>query len=238
MDTLLRLDQLAGLFEEMGKDHSDFVNAVDVWVADKQARAKEERARHEEAVGRNEEHAAQMTRQGTALSAATQTLSASDALCAADEDAAAAANAKLVEKRTTLQNEQAALLAEVAAKRLAAKERETILKTKQRNRNNNTAKTADHMRFYQDKLAMTIASIKKDTLKFTFTNINNKRWEEEYSFVLDVTGTEYKLLDCTPSGAIDTIDQMLAFLNESRDFYRFLKEMRRGFLEYSTSSSA
>ena len=44
------------------------------------------------------------------------------------------------------------------------------------------------------------------------------------------------MYDCHP--LVDDLDTQVKLLNESRDFYDFLKAMRRSFIEYASSPNA
>ncbi|KAI8618893.1 chromosome segregation protein Spc25-domain-containing protein [Chytriomyces sp. MP71] len=93
------------------------------------------------------------------------------------------------------------------------------------------------LKAYQENMSMEIAAVSKNILRFTYTNINHKNWEQGYSFVLDVSeGKQYKIMDCIPP--LPGREDMLKFLNDSRDFYRFLKEMRKAFCNFESTYKA
>jgi hypothetical protein len=92
-------------------------------------------------------------------------------------------------------------------------------------------------------------------LKFVFTHINEYNWDEEFSFVVDVSAEKeyhsmlWKVImvfmlinisfsapvyDCQPM--LPRLNEQVKYLNESRDFYRYLKEMRKAFVELVKAS--
>ncbi|KAJ3053239.1 kinetochore-associated Ndc80 complex subunit spc25, partial [Rhizophlyctis rosea] len=87
------------------------------------------------------------------------------------------------------------------------------------------------LELYQDKLAMEIVGIHTDLLEFKFTHVNDQRWDEIYSFSLDVSRKEYEVVSCSPQ--ITDLNKLVKWLNDSRDFYAFLKAMRKAFSDYA-----
>ncbi|KAJ3141352.1 kinetochore-associated Ndc80 complex subunit spc25 [Irineochytrium annulatum] len=83
--------------------------------------------------------------------------------------------------------------------------------------------------FFEEKLALSIIPLKACVLRFQFSHINHECWEQTYWFVLDVTGRSYKLHDCHPK--VPNIIELVTFLNETRDIYTFIKEMRKAFVD-------
>ncbi|KAL1917888.1 uncharacterized protein VTP21DRAFT_3722 [Calcarisporiella thermophila] len=90
------------------------------------------------------------------------------------------------------------------------------------------------LRCYEEKLAMKIHSVKSNWLKFVFTHINEKNWDKEYSFTVDVSERVYKVPKCNPQ--IENINELVAWLNETRDFFGFLKRIRKAFKDSARSS--
>ena len=75
-----------------------------------------------------------------------------------------------------------------------------------------------------------------DVIKFVFTHINEQDWNEEYYFVVDMSyASVYKLIACKPM--LKDIDSWMEWLNSSRDFYTFLKKMRKGFTLHAAATN-
>ncbi|KAJ3219448.1 hypothetical protein HDU67_001279 [Dinochytrium kinnereticum] len=94
-------------------------------------------------------------------------------------------------------------------------------------RENLARKVEPEIAFFESKMAMKIFSLKGEALRFSFTHINSKLWDEEYFFIVDVSQEVYKVLQCQPP--IKDLDLLLNNLNRTRDFYLFLKDMRKAF---------
>lgn len=67
-------------------------------------------------------------------------------------------------------------------------------------------------------------------MKFVFTKIDKDDWSRECSFFLDVSKSDYEILNCTP--LLENIAVINEALNGNRDFYQFLKLMRREFVAH------
>ncbi|TPX72747.1 hypothetical protein SpCBS45565_g00349 [Spizellomyces sp. 'palustris'] len=68
-----------------------------------------------------------------------------------------------------------------------------------------------------------------DMLKFVFTHVHPQDWEKEYTFSIDVRRNDYQVVECNP--AVTNLNELVEWLNKTRDFYTFLKMMRRSFFE-------
>lgn len=81
--------------------------------------------------------------------------------------------------------------------------------------------------FWQSYLGMRIegAGI-ADRLKFVFTHVDEKNWEREAWFELDMEKREYRVVNLKPKVETDEVERCVERLNESRDLGPFLKGMR------------
>ncbi|KAL9065661.1 MAG: hypothetical protein Q9157_007400 [Trypethelium eluteriae] len=88
------------------------------------------------------------------------------------------------------------------------------------------------LEFWQDYLCLRIegAGI-EDRLKFVYSHVSERDWEQEGWFELDMSSREYRVLQYKPKVERDLVDQVLEKLNESRDLGAFLKGMRSLFVE-------
>ncbi|KAJ3239673.1 kinetochore-associated Ndc80 complex subunit spc25 [Chytriomyces hyalinus] len=141
-------------------------------------------------------------------------------------------NETLDGKRVALDTEKAALALSVRNLESELETRKKRLAEKRSARQQLIARIAPEAQFFADKLAMRIVTVTTNVLKFLFTHIDSRNWDREYSFILDVSaGRVYKLMDCSPK--LPHVDTMVSKLNDTRDFYMFLKEMRMAFSEDS-----
>ena len=82
---------------------------------------------------------------------------------------------------------------------------------------------------FQKYLGLQIIPLPNNQTRFTFSQIDPKRPEENVcSFVVDVSEEQYRVLSCTP--AIPDMGKIVDDLNQHRDFYRFLKLCRQRFV--------
>ncbi|KAL4254885.1 Kinetochore protein SPC25 [Abortiporus biennis] len=72
-----------------------------------------------------------------------------------------------------------------------------------------------------------IEGIDKDKILVRFTHVDKSDRSREYSFVLDVSSRLYKVPTTSPY--LPTLPILLDQLNESRDVYAFIKQMRQAF---------
>lgn len=65
-------------------------------------------------------------------------------------------------------------------------------------------------------------------MKFSFIYIDQNDWEKEFSFVIDVSEANYRVIECQPG--LPHMSPLLERLNMDRDFYGFLKRVRKAFV--------
>ncbi|ORY50413.1 hypothetical protein BCR33DRAFT_713223 [Rhizoclosmatium globosum] len=232
MEAIQRLERLATEFAKLGSVNEVFGSECGQIVMRKKLEMEEAKAQHLQQLTANRLKCAAVsgeTAQTESLISEIRRAEAADVSSAAQIAAAAEA---LDAKRAALEDEARALDNNVRILKHDLDQRTAILNEKVDQRKAAAQKALMEMRFFEDKLGLRIVSVATNVLRFIFTNISSKNWAEEFSFVLDVSATTYKLMDCSPAESIPNCDAMLNFLNESRDFYRFLKEMRQGFHDY------
>ncbi|KAF9921724.1 kinetochore-associated Ndc80 complex subunit spc25 [Linnemannia zychae] len=84
---------------------------------------------------------------------------------------------------------------------------------------------------YESFLSLRIVGVKVDHIGFVFTRISEQDWEREYSITVDVSQHDFAVSDCSPS--LPELPALLRYLNETRDFYGFLKKARQAFKDLS-----
>ncbi|KAL8944858.1 MAG: hypothetical protein Q9216_000148 [Gyalolechia sp. 2 TL-2023] len=81
--------------------------------------------------------------------------------------------------------------------------------------------------FWQSYLGMRIEGVGiADRLKFVFTHLDEKNWEREAWFDLDMAKSDYRVVSVRPKVEIEGIERCVEKLNETRDLGPFLKGMR------------
>ena len=86
------------------------------------------------------------------------------------------------------------------------------------------------LNFFKRVLALDIEALRKDLMKFIFTNIDCDDWSREFIIIIDVSSSNYRVTACEPK--IDSLDSLVQELNSVRDFYLFLKRVRQNFTVY------
>ncbi|KAJ3345940.1 kinetochore-associated Ndc80 complex subunit spc25 [Entophlyctis luteolus] len=231
MTTDARLDAFSALADEfdlLRSTHCDFVDACDAWASERRDTLVAGKAAHAKAVAANRLQRTQIAKDIESLNDASRELNALDAA----EQNVEALRAKVVEdlekKLCTSQTDRDALAESVAAMEREVQARKAALESARNLRLQSTKRSLPEALFYEEKLGLKIISLEPDVLRFVFTNIDKSNYSREFWFVLDVSGErEYKLRECNP--ATPMVEAALEYLNETRDFYRFLKEMRQGF---------
>ncbi|KAJ3331284.1 kinetochore-associated Ndc80 complex subunit spc25 [Gonapodya sp. JEL0774] len=82
---------------------------------------------------------------------------------------------------------------------------------------------------YERVLGMKILTPVEHLLTFVFTRIDEHDLDREYSFTVDLSKREYEITSCTPP--LPTMPDLVRQLNENRDFYGFVRVVRKEFGE-------
>ncbi|KTW26748.1 hypothetical protein T552_02752 [Pneumocystis carinii B80] len=96
------------------------------------------------------------------------------------------------------------------------------------------AKDKPELEFWEEHLAMKIKGVKDDFLKIIFTHIDENDWMKEFYFIINLSKREYEVTECSP--ALATVHEIVSKLNTCRDFFGFLKDMRKAFKKSIQSS--
>jgi kinetochore protein Spc25, fungi type len=115
---------------------------------------------------------------------------------------------------------------------------------KDRLKKSQLARELPELAFFQKTLALDIEALRKDLMKFIFSNIDDRDWSKEFYLVIDVSSENYKgnqpgclvypwlfsciAIECVP--LLDKLDCLVNELNQHRDFYLFLKLVRKEFV--------
>ena len=87
------------------------------------------------------------------------------------------------------------------------------------------------LEFWQDYLCLRIEGAgMEDRLKFLYTHVDERSWENEAWFELGMGKRDYEVLHCHPKLEADAVQMVLEKLNQSRDLGDFLKGMRKLFV--------
>ena len=70
-----------------------------------------------------------------------------------------------------------------------------------------------------------------DRLKFVYTHVDERDWEREAWFEVDMGRRDYRVVTCRPKVEARGLERVVDRLNENRDLGMFLKGMRELFGE-------
>ncbi|KAL5640613.1 hypothetical protein ACGC1H_001181 [Rhizoctonia solani] len=85
-------------------------------------------------------------------------------------------------------------------------------------------------RALSDLLKWSVESVQRDVLCIKFTHIDASDWTREFSFVLDLSEKTYKVTTSTP--LLPQMSALVDWLNETGEFYWFVKKVRMAFGQY------
>lgn len=88
-------------------------------------------------------------------------------------------------------------------------------------------KNRPELHIWESQLGLQIHAAGINLLQFTYNKILNNEQDTTCSFVIDLTTSKYDLRQCTPS--LPAVASVLAELNDTRDFSKFLTQMRKEF---------
>ncbi|GJJ13816.1 hypothetical protein Clacol_008073 [Clathrus columnatus] len=112
--------------------------------------------------------------------------------------------------------------ASVAALRKERKKESTILE-----------KQASHqkpeLKALENALHMTVEGVQKDILLVRFTHLDPSDEERDFSIVIDISTPMYKVPTCSP--VIASLPLLVDELNETREFFKFIKKVRKAFVD-------
>jgi kinetochore protein Spc25, fungi type len=90
---------------------------------------------------------------------------------------------------------------------------------------------------------MKLEGVREDVLRIVYSHIYENDWMRECSFTIDLSERDYKgaastdgwltvVIDCKPT--LNSLDTLVHRLNESREFFEFLKWMRQAFKQQAS----
>ncbi|KAI0685546.1 chromosome segregation protein Spc25-domain-containing protein [Cytidiella melzeri] len=89
------------------------------------------------------------------------------------------------------------------------------------------SRTAPELLECERRLQCYVEGIEKDKVLLRFTHIDKGNPDREFSVVIDVSSSVYKVPTTSP--ALPTLPILLDELNETRDVYAFIKQVRQAF---------
>lgn len=85
-------------------------------------------------------------------------------------------------------------------------------------------------RALEEVLKWSVEGVERDILKIKFTHLDEMNPAREFSFVIDLSERRYKV--STSSPLLPQMSALVEWLNETREFYWFVKKVRKAFQQY------
>ena len=101
------------------------------------------------------------------------------------------------EHHDSLKSEQKKIELQVQQFNVKLKREKEIRLQKDRHRQLLTLKELPELELYQKMLALDIQTVRKDMMKFLFSNIDTNDWSREFTMTVDVSTDQYKGKICT-----------------------------------------
>ena len=127
--------------------------------------------------------------------------------------------------RDRLKSEIASINKQIAARRSAQEAHAKEIEAQSR-------LNGPELDFWETYLALKIEGAGQvDRLKFVFSNLDERDWEKEAWFELDMERRDYRVVGCWPTVEEGAVEACVERLNESRDLGAFLRGMREIFIK-------
>lgn len=134
----------------------------------------------------------------------------------------------LADQRAKLESLKAELEKKGAESRNKLKKEQEIHEQKERMRLSTLEKEQPELAFFKQIFALEIEALRKDLMKFVFSNVDSDDWSREFTIIIDVSLSSYRVTCCDPM--LQDLETMVEGLNRDRDFYLFLKKVRQAFV--------
>ncbi|RKO82859.1 chromosome segregation protein Spc25-domain-containing protein [Blyttiomyces helicus] len=221
--------------DKMHRSCVEFQARFDEWFAMKKRALAEDKAAHLKKCHEIKETQAQLKKQIELQNAKVLELQIT---CEKEGEEVAAANSEREELKLSSEERVEQKMELLAQRRELARElhrRKEELQRKRQAQLDKHNELEPELQGFVQHLALELKCPEPDVVQFIFTHVNERNWEKEYSFSVDFSTRTYRVTSCVP--ILPNLDRLLAWVNTSRDFYSFLKEMRKEFAEYAKSES-
>ncbi|KAI9015193.1 chromosome segregation protein Spc25-domain-containing protein [Gaertneriomyces semiglobifer] len=218
---------------QVKKQCAAFLAKFDPWISEKKKELAERKAQHVQKLDQLKESEVQLKAQIEACKAKEfeQQRAFEKERQEAEEMEREVEELKLQKTERDVVRED--LAEQVRAMKADIRRRKEDLVKRREMRRLQEARGQPELQCYEDKLAMTVEyTDQANTLTFVFTHINPQDYLQKFSFVIKTEGA-YQVLDCDPM--VPNLLELVEWLNKTKDFYLFLKMMRRSFVQVAKS---
>ncbi|KAJ1721105.1 kinetochore-associated Ndc80 complex subunit spc25 [Coemansia erecta] len=216
--------------DEDRRQNSEFIRRVDEMVQEVRRLILERTGRYEKQAEEGRERDRQIMRDMEALEAENKgILSALKEEHGEEEELSRGISGLQVRQREVkevvnqLSSQVARLETELEKKQKAIDEKRRVL-------GEQAEKNRPEVEFFEKRMGVTIDNGgDDDTLTFAFTLISLSEPLRPFSITVSMAQREYRVTRCTPK--IRDIDRLVDELNSSRDFFAFIKRVRKAFVD-------
>jgi kinetochore protein Spc25 len=135
----------------------------------------------------------------------------------------------LIDQRSKMSNTKVELERKLSDLQARLKKETEIHEQKERIRQATKEREQPELEFFKKIFALEIEALRKDLMKFIFSNIDSDDWSKEYVIIIDVSSSNYRVTLCEPM--LSQLELLIQDLNTDRDFYLFLKRVRQCFVD-------
>ncbi|KAJ2160989.1 kinetochore-associated Ndc80 complex subunit spc25 [Coemansia sp. RSA 552] len=221
--------------DEDRKQNEEFTRRVDEMVQELKRLVRDRRSEHTGQLAELSERQTRMTADMSALEKENSSiLSALQEEHSEENDLSNAIASLQIKQRQAedltklLTEKKRALEAELARRNDVIAEKRLVLGVQ-------AAKNSPELAFFEKQMGISIVGGHEDLLTFVFTHISLSEPSRPFSVSVDLSQREYKVTKCTP--AIADLEPLVDWLNMTRDFFGFLKRIRRGFVDHYLNST-
>ncbi|KAJ1966445.1 kinetochore-associated Ndc80 complex subunit spc25 [Dipsacomyces acuminosporus] len=213
--------------EEDRRQNDEFTKRVDEMVQELKRLVRERKADHDRQITECAEREARMSSDMELLEKENKTILSALQSDLSEEDALSKAINSLQSKQHQAEQETSKLAKRKAKLELELKRRQEAIAEKRQVLDRQMAKNKPEIKFFEDKMGISIVGGQKDALTFVFTQISLSEPSRPFSISIDLSQREYRVLKCKPD--IANLQTHVDWLNASRDFFGFLKRVRHEF---------
>jgi len=199
------------------------------FVAQKKMSLSTDKSNHDDLMGKENAAISQLTSKKEALATASQ----QDAKVRGTREKELSRAQKDVDSVAMFLEEKKAEHAPIKAKLAALRKQKAVLVAQAAelgSASSNGGGATSSLSLYQNRLGLNIETIRRDTCRFTFTQINKKDPSMQHSFVVFVDENRtYHISEIQP--ALEGVPEMVEQLNVDNGFDVFVREMRAKFRE-------
>ncbi|KAI9501530.1 kinetochore-associated Ndc80 complex subunit spc25 [Coemansia spiralis] len=221
--------------EEDRRQNEEFTKRVDEMVQELKRLVRDRKTEHERRMTECTERQARMTVDMDTLEKENSAILSALKEETNSEDAVSSAIANLQSKQRQAQDTVGKLLHKKEMLEKELERKQAVISNKRRVFETQSAKNAPELAFFEEKMGISIVGGSKDILTFIFTRISLPEPLRQFSVTIDLSQREYRATKCKPE--IADLDSHVEWLNTTRDFFGFLKRIRREFVELYLNES-